>query len=253
MNYLELDSQLQGRNHSRRKLANNTYAHRGELNAIAIQLHATDILTFLPDGTIIADSGGWKTSTTKARLNEYLPQGYGISQHKGQWSWHRNGQDAKPIGPFPFTDGDKILPDGTLQPQRAGDTGEAKLRKSILKYAKLCADAIPLAHPGPGDCWHCHLQTQDGESLGDATKNTDHILSHIEEGYVVPSLCYHAAKEAGLTDLIIGAIFNEAGYLGGIAKHRLKKAVANYIYRRLGLVANGGWGNKPERAGFAVR
>uniref|UniRef100_A0A6M3IRX7 Uncharacterized protein n=1 Tax=viral metagenome TaxID=1070528 RepID=A0A6M3IRX7_9ZZZZ len=56
MNFKELDQKLQGRYKQRRKLANNTYAcRRGE--GITIQLHATDIVTFKPNGDIVLKSG----------------------------------------------------------------------------------------------------------------------------------------------------------------------------------------------------
>jgi hypothetical protein len=38
------------------------------------------------------------------------------------------------------------------------------------------------------------MVTENGESWGDATKDTDHILSHFEDSYYVPSLLTTAAK-----------------------------------------------------------
>jgi hypothetical protein len=250
MNYTELNASLQGRNANRRKLANNTYAERRELGAIAIRLHATDILTFNADGSIVVSSGGWKTSTTKARINDYLPKNAPrVGQHKGLWSWY-NWQATPPIE-LPFTDGDIVGADGKVKAQRESNGAEHKLRKSVLKYAKLYAAAIPLPHPSGGDCWHCCLKSEAGRSLGDETGNADHIRSHIDEGYVVPSLALSAAREAGWTDHLIAGVFRaDAGCFGDFARERIGKAVAQFCYRRLGLAAGGG---RAVNGGFAVR
>ena len=41
---------------------------------------------------------------------------------------------------------------------------------------------------------HCHWQAE-GKALGDALNDTDHLLSHIEEDYFVPSLLWNALRE----------------------------------------------------------
>jgi len=228
MNYTALNDQLTGRCKAGRKLGNNTYAERRGDN-IAIRLHSTDVLTYAPDGTVTVTSGGWKTHTTKDRLNTYLPNGHRISQAKGVWHWH-TGQ--------PFTDGDTIAPDGTVNAQRQDDKSETKLRKRIRKYAKLYADTIPLPEPSGGDCWYCCLVTAEDKGLGDVTNNTSHLESHMEEGYVVPSLAYHAMKEAGAGPAWFPAVFNrDAGFLVDSAKRQLPRWIARYMCRRFGLVA----------------
>lgn len=84
MTYEEADALLQGRNEHSRKVGNNTYLRRrGE--DIALQLHATDVLTFHRDGSVTLDNGGWKTKTTKERIHDYLPKPYGLQQIKGAW------------------------------------------------------------------------------------------------------------------------------------------------------------------------
>ena len=237
-------------NRQSKKLANNTYLHTQERD-IALRLHDTDILTFCPDGRTVVRTGGWKTSITKARLNDYLPGGAQIYQQGGLWFW-RDG--------VPFTDGDIVDASGQVQAQ--GTSGHAKadkaLRKSILKFAKLCASKLPLPAPSGGDCWYCCMVTNKAadlhagdkaETLGDAFKSTDHLTLHMQEGYVVPSLVYHAMKEAGMTDFLLSCAFTAGGF--PVGRH-VQKAVASYMYRRFGLPAPGGWGNV-KRAGFAVR
>jgi len=52
----------------------------------AIRYHNTDILTWYGQYEIILNSDGWRTPTTKGRMNKYLGQyGYSIYQH--HWTW----------------------------------------------------------------------------------------------------------------------------------------------------------------------
>lgn len=125
--YAELDAALTGRNSQRRKLANNTYAERRDNGSIAIRLHDTDIITLHKDGSLTVTSGGWKTSTTKARLNDYLPHGFGLYASGGIWHWtQRNGTFEK-LGIF--SDGDTISPGGKLT--NTGKAGRGKDSVSI--------------------------------------------------------------------------------------------------------------------------
>jgi len=67
-----------------------------------LRFHATDIITWKPDGKIILNSGGYKTRTTKQRLNQYLyPHDIRVYQKDFEWylSLPCNGEIVK------FTDG----------------------------------------------------------------------------------------------------------------------------------------------------
>ena len=68
-----------------------------------LRLHATDIITWTTDGKIILNSGGYKTRTTKERLNAYInfnnTTNYWIYQRRGTWYI----QDGDEI--LEFTDG----------------------------------------------------------------------------------------------------------------------------------------------------
>lgn len=67
------------------KIANNTFA-RDEANGDhIIRLHDTDIVIFHDDGTVTLNSGGWRTVTTKRRINQLLPAGWGVVQRGGKW------------------------------------------------------------------------------------------------------------------------------------------------------------------------
>jgi hypothetical protein len=89
MTYTEADSLLQGRNLHSRKIGNNTYLHRVSGvpgDDIAIRLHDTDILRFKADGSVVLHTGGWRTVTTKERMNEHLRDlGFRIDQRSFKW------------------------------------------------------------------------------------------------------------------------------------------------------------------------
>lgn len=69
----------------RRKLANNTYLEEAEDGAFAIRLHSTRIVTFYESGRIKLDTGGWRTVTTKDRINRCLPRGWRVWQRDFDW------------------------------------------------------------------------------------------------------------------------------------------------------------------------
>lgn len=244
MKYEEANNQLTGRNQNGRKLANNTYLERRGDN-IALRLHSTDIITFQPDGIVLVTTGGWKTVTTKARLNEYLPHGFGISQKGGVWYWWQNANANQNLKPGTvFSDGDKITRKGEIRAQAKPSASEKQLRERarVNAYAKLYTVNGPLDLPGAGDCFYCQLETQSGQSLGDAMKSHEHIRLHIKEKYVVPSLAFHALKEANCGQLVIQACFKNPAekpseYLGRLQKTYLPRAVRKYVLRRLGMAA----------------
>jgi hypothetical protein len=66
---------------------------------VGIILHATEVVTIHADGTYTLRSGGWRTLTTKDRMNTYCP--YRVTQCKGEWSVsHYDGETHHTIEYF---------------------------------------------------------------------------------------------------------------------------------------------------------
>ena len=86
MNYQECDALLQGRNRNRRKIANNTYLNRYDETTINILLHNHNIVEFLANGTILYDTCGYNSRTTKDRMNRF--GGASITQENYRWYAH---------------------------------------------------------------------------------------------------------------------------------------------------------------------
>lgn len=51
---------------------------------LIIKYHQTPIVAWYKD-KIVLNHGGWKTTTTKSRMNTFLPQGYKIYQNNFEW------------------------------------------------------------------------------------------------------------------------------------------------------------------------
>ena len=104
----------------------NTFA-RVENGETIIRLHGTDIVTKHADGSVTLDSGGWKTVTTKDRMNDHLPGAARLWQERGQWYVASEGKRV------PFYDGIRV-------PQCFAGNGAAKGEKAEKQESKLRAD-----------------------------------------------------------------------------------------------------------------
>ena len=68
---------------SKRKIGNNTWLESLPNGDFGIKLHKTFVVIIHCDNTWTLNSGGWRTVTTKQRINEYAP-GY-VSQKNFEW------------------------------------------------------------------------------------------------------------------------------------------------------------------------
>lgn len=86
---------------SKRKLGHNTYLvelPREGPDAYGVRLHATDVAVFEPDGTLILNSGGWRTRTTQRRINAALSYGgFRVRSFRGEWWLHKWGERVAPF------------------------------------------------------------------------------------------------------------------------------------------------------------
>jgi hypothetical protein len=215
-------------------IANNTIEYTLPDGERRIRLHHTDIVRFMPDGSIVANTGGWQTVTTKERLNRYLPGQ--IYSHNGVWIYSQEGKE------YAFQDGLTIKPDSTVINAGPDPKETQKLRKQVRKYAKDYVKALrngDVPAPNNGDCWGCLMATKDGRHpMG----GKDHIMSHIEEKYYVPSLLVNALERFGASQ---AAKHNVACIWTGekdklfanfdFIWQQIEKMIARWCYQELGL------------------
>lgn len=82
----------------RRKLGHNTYLEdRG--NHLAVRYHDTDVVRYYPDDTVTYHTGGWRTYTTKDRLNRFGP--IGVYQKNGEWFFADGRPFEEEVDVFP--------------------------------------------------------------------------------------------------------------------------------------------------------
>lgn len=86
-----------------------------ESGAIEVTYHATVVARRNADGTVTLNSGGYKTATTKKRINQALDEwgcDFGVGQHKGVWWIIPHGLPFRRI--MKFADGMTLSPAGGL-------------------------------------------------------------------------------------------------------------------------------------------
>ena len=165
----------------------------------------------------------------------------------------------------PFYDGITVDRYGYAPRVRKDGPSPAKLRRheaevkrikaSINKYVKgyIAALSEGMKMPGGGDCWYCAMfdtvaSNEDagltGRLAGRSTAapidsgNNDHLFSHMEDKYYVPSLAVNAMRDAGYRDIGIAMWLDmnpDAGIMGGTGRQydTLKRALTNYLSKRL--------------------
>ena len=84
MTYREAVKLVHGKtNRNSRKVANNTYAEIEYDGSVSISLHGTVVVRLFENGLVQLNSGGWRTHTTKDRINKYSP--VGVYQKNFEW------------------------------------------------------------------------------------------------------------------------------------------------------------------------
>lgn len=213
-----------------RLVARNTVEFTRPNGNRVLRFHDTDIAEWSGD-TLVLNSGGFRTVTTKARINEILPAGIRLDQDRGNW-WLR--QDGERVA---FYDGIAIRDGRIPAATRKGERELARIKKqteAINKFVRPLLDpARPLPVPHSGDCWYCAMRDSSGRTWGEHGNDADHLRQHIKEGYLHGSLLVNALRHAGLSDTGIGYWLRDASPSG---RRLLVGRVRRYLKAKLGLV-----------------
>lgn len=229
--------------------------------SIAVKYHDTDVFTWLPDGAIRLNSGGFRTVTTKARINEYLPQGMALYQERG--IWYLSLGDPYPFSEgckrLVFADGMMVKPDGEVEGGADDREAKAQLRlaEQINAYARRFARALVnnrVSAPSGGDCWFCSMVVaegpDEGKPLGEAQKNRDHLRQHIQGMSFVGSLLANAVRATPMGAYPRDAVLRWLYYGGGeaatsgqfdwtrdLVEEQARRALRRYLRAQLGLAS----------------
>jgi len=213
----------------KRKLGNNTYLVVRDDNGYGIRLHDTEVVIHYKD-RIVLNSGGYKTLTTKARMNDYSTHTIYQKNHV----WYVDNE-------IPFKDGITLYNNGTIKGQGKDPKETIKLTKRVKQYSEDYAKEFIKGNvpaPSNGDCWGC-LFHKDGKP----TIAKDHIFSHLEDKYYVPSMLYNMFDSGYLTEYTKGVIcevwngkpINEM-YMLELVEANIQKAIYKFCARDLGIV-----------------
>ena len=199
-------------------VANNTVAYIRKDGTRVIRLHHTDVLEFPKTGEVVFNSGGWKTVTTKDRMNEFQNVAT-IIQDRGLWYLFPSNKNKS--ARIPYFDGIIIKDGKILNPVDSHHDVEQILLKKIQKYCKELKTLPRLPVPSSGDCFMCQF--------GDTNMGDDHLISHLDELYIHGSLIFNALKHAGYTDSSV--IFHMD------IRDSIVRAVRKYFKAKLGLAS----------------
>lgn len=218
----------------RRKLANNTYLEVNE-DSFGVRLHDTQIIQWYEDGRIILNTDGWTTVTTKDRMNRALSPDWNVYSDRGVWYVARSGTAT-----HPYSDGMTLFPDGTVTGEGEDPKAQLKLRRRAVEFAneymsEFFKGKVPA--PSGGDCWFCLMEL-------DHWRDTDHLISHMDEKYYVPSLLAKAIKRFPVSQVAHWVVAEKwrtptemnqrNAMLDSIAKEQLTKALRRFMYEKLG-------------------
>lgn len=171
-NKLKGVGQKRGRNMSEKKVGNNTYAVRNTDGSIGLRLHKTQVVIFYQDGRVTLHTGGWRSVTTKARINEWIPGAWRVAQTKGQWGlWNTETKEERP-----FVEGMKLPGEYLPSPESPVTALAIKMNPKAFGYSPRMAALLGavLGHDyGARDSRGGHITslaiTSDGFVVGAST------------------------------------------------------------------------------------
>lgn len=205
-----------------------------DLNWVGVKLHRTIVVKYYRNGRVQFNSDGWRTVTTRDRMNCYAPRAnwneeskkfeglvvrvytekrimYMVTSIGSTSMW--NDPNAKkyiyednmiiyPDGRVVNQDGDPIQPDDKDR-EKAARKELNQIKGYVSKFISKFINQ-DIGNPGPGDCWYCMshipnsgippIDTITPDGIKPGFDETHHIKSHIEESYFVPSLLYNALE-----------------------------------------------------------
>lgn len=96
-----------------------TTVSRSPDGTIRVTYHETDVVTVYPNGRIDLDTGGWRTPTTKTRMNQASHQlGLGFLVWQKDWEWYVDIDGQTLL--YPFTQSRLTIRLGSDFPAREG-------------------------------------------------------------------------------------------------------------------------------------
>lgn len=204
---------------SSKKIARNTIKAQYPDGAVIIRYWDTNVVTINPDKSIVLNSGGFMTKTTKSRIEENTK--IRIVQKNNIWYIVRNIHhypDRNEFDSLPmFYDGIHISDNGTLLSEKRvlPENTIKRFKKDVKKLCSLITeDNIPL--PSAGDCYICRFD------LSSKKATSDHLIHHVKEQYLHGSLIWLCLELSGYNP----EVHIRLKFLGNI-RRCLRKVILN--------------------------
>lgn len=200
-----------------RTIGSNIWRYQRSDGTVVVRYYETDIVSTTLDGTTTLNSGGFRTITTKKRINQHLFGSWNLYTNEGVW-YLSDGKKER----FIFRDGITINPDGTITGAGQNEGSIGDLQRKIKQYCNAMKDLDQLPLPGTGDCFICRMPEPDC------------IESHLDEIYIHGTLILNAMRSNSCTDFIIAMAFS-TGPLAQRGKEFAVRAVRKYLKKQIGV------------------
>jgi hypothetical protein len=100
------------------KIQNHTYLKRRDSATIAVMFWATDVVTYNQDGSVCLDTGGYRSMSTRERMNAYNPLGSVVIERGDWWYYNSSLLNNSWAMFYEFKSGMIIQSDGTPDTRR---------------------------------------------------------------------------------------------------------------------------------------
>lgn len=225
-------------NEKARLAAKNTLAyvmfHSPGIHSESWIYHETRILVVTYDNqiqcrpilSVMINTGGFNTITTRERLNRFLPPAWSVQTHNGVLFV------KTPAGTFSNVDGAEYNGDGSpknpaLHKNEMAET--LRIKKLIDAMAKKLARMESLPLPGGGDPWF--VEWGNPEKIGKET-----LVDWLESCYINGSLLLGAMKRKGRNDYVLSLVYSEKPSSGRHSwRNQLRRDVRAFFKAGLGL------------------
>lgn len=180
--------------------------------------HYTNILAVHPDGAFDINTGGWNSSTTRARLNDYLPSGWRVYTRAGQLFLHNYPGEA-----YPFRECISVSVDGSVNSDHV--PGAAEREKQLIdRYMnKFKREGLPTVAASPGDPWIAYSMV--GRYI---------MLDWLKSEYIHRAMVGLALESAGITNVGIAITLAEIDRNNGEIDKLTLGRIRRYIRKTLG-------------------
>lgn len=203
-----------------------------------IRYHHTNVVEKRKD-MVRLNSGGWRTPTTKSRMNEHSEgfycvysgkRGWEVSIGKRTWDSER-GEWIGETQIVSFYDGMGInIRTGRLAGGKAAERKanasvhrEAALKAKIIKFAnRLKTEPVP--NVSAGDCFYCQMREA---GTGKDVLPHDCVLLHVKENYLHGSLVVRAIQASGRNPAF--------WYRPGAPSKEIARILRRYLYTVCGV------------------